>query len=66
MNMVLFVSKSSINYFNYLPSNSQKFGNITNFKVFERSLFWSVSLHLFDKKKYNKKHNIVKYYYNLK
>jgi len=53
--MVLFVSKSSINYFNYLPSNSQKFGNITNFKVFERSLFWSVSLHLFDKKKIQQK-----------
>jgi len=35
------------------------------FHVFERSLFCSPRLHLFDKK-YSKNCNIVKYFYNLK
>ncbi len=38
-----------------------------SFNSFERSLFWSPRLHLFDLiKKYSKSCNIVKYYYNLK
>uniref|UniRef100_A0A8C2DDA9 Mothers against decapentaplegic homolog n=1 Tax=Cyprinus carpio TaxID=7962 RepID=A0A8C2DDA9_CYPCA len=49
----------------YIYSTDQKFGNITIFNVFERSLFCSSSLHLFDQK-YRKNSNIVKYYYNLK
>ncbi len=39
----------------------QKFG----IKFFERSLFWSTRLHLFDQK-YSKNSNIIIYYYNLK
>uniref|UniRef100_A0A8C1RBU4 Peptidyl-prolyl cis-trans isomerase n=1 Tax=Cyprinus carpio TaxID=7962 RepID=A0A8C1RBU4_CYPCA len=37
-------------FFPHIYSKGQKFGNITIFNVFERSLFCSSSLHLFDQK----------------